>query len=72
MRVLLIVSCALAVGLAPVGALASAPPKEASASQATCKTKAQKQSRACRLIAEPTTKAPWKFSDKNVPLKCQL
>lgn len=73
MRVLLTVSCALAVGLgAPVGAVATALPNEASASQATCKTKSQKQSRACRLIAEPTTKAPWKFSDKSLPLSASF
>lgn len=69
MRVLLATCCACAaVLIAPVGAGASAAPEVASASKATCKTKQQKQSRACRLIAKPTPKAPWKYRDPKLPL----
>ena len=48
--------------------MAGADATTASAS-VTCKTKHQKQSRACRLIAKPTGKAPWKFRDKRTPLR---
>ena len=72
MKALLTVCCSALVALAPqAGAAASAPPSAASAS-ATCKTKKQKQSRACRLNAKPTAKAPWKFSDKSLPLKASF
>lgn len=71
MRVLLTVCGALVALAVPVAAVASAPPSTASAS-VTCKTKQQKQSRACRLIAKPTAKAPWKFSDKSLPLSASF
>jgi hypothetical protein len=46
----------------PVGATATAPPGGASASKTAC------ESRACELNAKPTSSAPWKFSDKSLPL----
>lgn len=70
MRVLLIVCGALVALAAPAGAVASAPPTRDSAS-ATCK-KQQKQGRACRPIAKPTAKAPWKFRDKSLPLSASF
>lgn len=57
------VSCALALGLiSPVGAIATAPSSQASASKTPC------QSRDCKLNAQPTAQAPWKFSDTKIPL----
>jgi hypothetical protein len=69
LRVLLTV-CGVLVVLAPQ-AVASPPPSAASSS-VSCKTKQQKQSRACRLNAKPTAKAPWKFSDKSLPLSASF
>jgi hypothetical protein len=71
LRVPLIVCSALVALAAPVGAVADTLPTTASAS-ATCKTEQQKQSRACRLNAKPTAKAPWKFSDKSLPLNASF
>lgn len=51
--------------------MASAPSTTASAST-SCKTKQQKQSSACKLSAKPTAKAPWKFSDKSLPLSASF
>ena len=65
MRVLLTVCSALVALVVPVGAVASATPNTASAS-ATCQT------RACKLNAKPTAKAPWKFSDKSLPLSASF
>lgn len=71
MRFLLTVCGALVALAVPAGAVAGAGPTTASTS-ATCKTKQQKQSRACRLNAKPTAKAPWKFSDKSLPLSASF
>ncbi len=65
LRVLLTVCSALVAFAVPVGAVASASPSTASAS-ATCKT------RTCKLNAKPTAKAPWKFSDKSLPLSASF
>ncbi len=68
MRALLSV-CGVFVAVAiSAGSVAGAVATTASAS-ATCKTKQQKQTRACKLIAKPTIKAPWKFRDKSLPLR---
>ena len=68
MRVLLTICCASAIALMAPAASATAAPEEASASKAICKTEQQKQSRACRLVAKPTPKAPWEYSDPSLPL----